>query len=413
MTIKLEWIRELIDLIPKTKTSRKNIIEIAGYPKWENVNSNLLAFYFDQNEEHKFGNLFINSLLDLISEKADDSVFSRENFETDFIVEREFQTLKGGRIDVLILGNELQEEVEDETVNNNNEAWAIILENKLTAPLYNNLSDYWKSVDVDDNRKIGVILSIGKVINLKNHKKPFVNITHRELVDKIKVNLHEYYDEADDRHLLFLKEYFANIYSFYKDDKYTKNMDTTLKLFHSKKEDINKFKQVDLKLLKYVSKTVFNVMTEMGFPPNSNKDTSHGKHFQISIETDNLNVFLKDNIEYAKKFRFWVHLSRLRYSNEFVGYFELWGKSNTKYGDELKQELENLNIFNESVRKGSRGRANSGYQHIYDIKIMVDTSTDEEFGLVLQRALKDKLFNHENKFIETAITKLKEIIERQ
>ena len=60
-----EWINKLISELPETSVARKNLIEIAGYPKWENVNSNLLAFYFDEKEEHGFNRLFLNSLLDL------------------------------------------------------------------------------------------------------------------------------------------------------------------------------------------------------------------------------------------------------------------------------------------------------------------------------------------------------------
>lgn len=46
---KLDWLQKLIDSFPSKNKIRKNLIDIAGYPSWENVNSNLLAFYFDKN----------------------------------------------------------------------------------------------------------------------------------------------------------------------------------------------------------------------------------------------------------------------------------------------------------------------------------------------------------------------------
>ena len=36
----LDWIDKLIKGFPEISPCRKNLIEIAAYPKWENVNSN-------------------------------------------------------------------------------------------------------------------------------------------------------------------------------------------------------------------------------------------------------------------------------------------------------------------------------------------------------------------------------------
>lgn len=57
-SLDFSWLTDLVNALPATTKRRKNIIEIAGYPNWENVNSNLLAFYFDENEEHGLSRLF-------------------------------------------------------------------------------------------------------------------------------------------------------------------------------------------------------------------------------------------------------------------------------------------------------------------------------------------------------------------
>ena len=406
----LDWIKELIKLLPKTSIGRKNLISIAGYPKWENVNSNLLAFYLDEKEEHGFSRLFLNSLIDIYETKLPGESFQREVYETDFSVEREVTTDNGGRID-LLLREEIEAEDENEEISSN---WAIIIENKLFANLYNDIADYWKSIKADN--KIGIVLSINPVEILQKNKKggiKFFNITHGELIEKVKQNLPEFYIDSDDRHLLFLKEYISNVKSYYKDKKDTEKMDKTLQLFHTKKDEIEELKKVDLKLLKYVSRSVIDVMDEMGFPPYSRKDSSKGKHFHANIDSECLNGVLKKYTDVAKKFRFWINLSQLRYNATFNAIFELWGRKNTMYGDRLKNRLKDLQISTENICMGTGGKSGAGYQHIYSISIPIDDFTTESFDHQLKNSLKQNLFNHENKFIETAIVELKKIIEKE
>ena len=57
--------------LPKLNKSKSNksqsIFNIAGYPHYENVASNILAFYFNPDNEHGLGNLLLHSLLSLIN----------------------------------------------------------------------------------------------------------------------------------------------------------------------------------------------------------------------------------------------------------------------------------------------------------------------------------------------------------
>ena len=39
------------------------LMEIAGFPRWENVYSNILAFLLDSEQVHGFGHLFIRSIM--------------------------------------------------------------------------------------------------------------------------------------------------------------------------------------------------------------------------------------------------------------------------------------------------------------------------------------------------------------
>lgn len=399
----LNWINKLIKGLPETSLTRKNLIEIAGYPKWENVNSNLLAFYFDEKEEHGFNRLFFNSLIDLYENKTGSEV-QREIFETDFSVDREVSTDKGGRID-LVLKDESFENEDSESA-----SWSIIIENKLFADLYNNLSDYWKSIQSEF--KIGIVLSVNSVeIDKRLEKKGilFVNILHKELVEKVKQNLSDYYLESNDMHLLFLKEYMANVNSYYRDNNKIKEMDAALRLFHENKIDIEIFKKKDMDLLKHISRIVFDIFDDMGFPPYSRKDSSKSKHFQIKDDFSKLSKIVQDNIDIAKRFRFWINLGRLRYDGTFEAIFELHGNNNTIYGDRLKNMLEQENVFTNNIKKGSGGKSGSGYQHILNISIPIGDFSEMGFDIRLKKTIKEDLFD--KGFIEQTILSLKKVIE--
>ncbi len=403
----LDWIEDLINQIPKTSKHRKNLIEIAGYPKWENVNSNLLAFYFDEKEDHEFGRLFFNSLIELYDYKIEENI-ELELFETDYSVEREVFTDAGGRIDIVIK--------EETGENNDNEksSWAIIIENKLYADLYNSLDDYWHSVDSEP--KFGIVLSVNPVQidgNLFSKEIKFVNILHKELVEKVKQNLSDFYLDSNDRHLLFLKEYISNVNSYYKDTNKMKQLDKTLQLFHSKKEQIEELKKADLDLLRYVSKSVFDIMEDFGFPPYSRKDSSKGKHFHISEDNSRISKAVRENIELARKFRFWININHLRYNGSFEGVFELYGKKNTVYGDRLKSELEKRNIYSSKVQIGTYGKSGTGYQHILYISIPIPEFSETGFDTELRNVLKNELFEHEKQYIDSVILTLKELIDNE
>lgn len=182
--------------IPKIKGKPKTFLGIAKQPHYENVLSNIYAFYFRVNEVHKFKDLFVVSLLECIKESK--IGIKKENLQSfsNFRVKTESLTIKGGRIDVLLT----------------NEEQAIIIENKVYHHLNNNLCDYWLSARVqedDDANKIGIILSLQSISNIKHPH--FINITHLQLLNKVMHNLGNYLLEAEDKYIVFLKDFYQNI----------------------------------------------------------------------------------------------------------------------------------------------------------------------------------------------------------
>lgn len=128
--------------------SLPTLLEISGYPHFENVISNILQFFFDSNEDHELSSIFIKSLLSAADNLEE---FEFQNFET-VNVKREDTTNTNNRIDLVI-----------ET-----DSFCIAIENKINAPLdYNDLDNYQSYIDdsyIENNyselRTIFVVLAL-------------------------------------------------------------------------------------------------------------------------------------------------------------------------------------------------------------------------------------------------------------
>jgi len=416
--MKLDWLSDLIRNIPKTKAIRKNFIAIAGYPKWENVNSNLLAFYFDEKEEHGFGRLFFDSLIDIYFEKVNSKtsqikekfLIKREILDSDFQVEREVYTPEGNRVDLVIkeaYNFDESEPTEESKVEDRKLKWAIIVENKIDASIdKNDLIDYWNVINSEN--RIGIVLSIKPITDKKliNGGVHYENILHKELVEGVQLNLSNFYLSSDDRHLLFLKEYINNINSHYMNTNNTLNLDNQLELFQKNGEEILELKRRDDELLKYVYEMVVDLMEKKGFKPDTSK--ANLTRFFYVDENPKTAIVNKDDIKTGRRFRFWVNLEPTLYGNSFRVIFELWGKKNTKFGDTLKSRLLKKEIFTNKVRLGEKGNSNQSYQHIYDVRIPIKGVPSEPFSKTLEKTVEQEFF--QKNFIGIAIEELKEVI---
>lgn len=136
-------IEQIITNLPELKRHNSSILEIAGFPHYENVISNFLAFYFDFNEKHGLGDLFVKSLFSALK-------LGKEYIPSNNInVHKEVVTPNNKRIDLII---ELDE-------------YAIAIENKIHHTLKNPLKDYenYMRLNYPDKKQLGVILSIHPV----------------------------------------------------------------------------------------------------------------------------------------------------------------------------------------------------------------------------------------------------------
>ena len=200
----LEIMQELINdfiKLPKLDISKKTFFSVSGYSHYEDVCSNILAFFFEQTEQHGMKDLFLKSLFELVKETC-----KRKTDDIETHVHREYKY-----IDILIEGKEFY----------------VIIENKVGAKLNNDLKKYRDAVeekikgdnytDIEEPMIIGIVLSLYSIENDDEKKRMsdggFDNYTYRDFFDRIRKNLGYYIDGADGQWLVFLQNFINNINS--------------------------------------------------------------------------------------------------------------------------------------------------------------------------------------------------------
>jgi hypothetical protein len=245
----------LRDMPSFTKDSKDTFLEISGYPNYENVISNLYAFFLQLDGPHGFKDLFLISLNQCIPSKD----FSMINYT----VQREYLTKNGGKIDLIIQenSNDLHKVTK-----------SIFIENKLYHFLNNDLEDYYDSLGLNRD-KTGIVLTITKDNSVPSI---FFNITHREWINSIKKNLNNYWGEADDKYKPLLKDFIEHIDTFYK----TTSMELIDFLFTNGKK-IDQVNEIENQGLDYLAEELAKSITDTTWRWGRNSN------WTISIKRDN------------------------------------------------------------------------------------------------------------------------------
>ena len=185
----------LIEAFKKVQSAQKRneetFLEICGYPHYENVISNVLAFFFDDKNNHNLNGLLSKSFIEACG-------IRHTNLDFQFQVEREVRTDAGGFIDILLT----------------NESCCIVIENKVFGVLNNDLNDYIKHAKKKNSEKtMGIVLSMYR---LDPQCQDFVNITYSNFLDKIRSNLGHFIGSRSNQFLFLLMDLVTNIENLYK-----------------------------------------------------------------------------------------------------------------------------------------------------------------------------------------------------
>lgn len=179
--VDLAWLDTFFRALPE-KRKERNIYRISGFPDRELVVSNVLAHYLDPNEGHGLGDIVLGPFLDLVAERSGKQIIGQAlaglNTQGISIAREEYTERDGGRFLDLVLRPKgaLQQR--------GKAPWAIVIENKVHAGLYNPLDEYRKAVDAD--MVIGVVIAPWR---MQVDDPNWHMITFGELTEKIRPRL--------------------------------------------------------------------------------------------------------------------------------------------------------------------------------------------------------------------------------
>jgi len=168
-------------------------MEIAGFPHYENVCSNILKFYFSSDTNlHNLDDLLLRSLLQAV-DKNTEPFTHLDNVK----IKREFVTNKG-RVDLVIYNNH----------------WLIIIENKIRHFVNNDLEEYSEYLEkqMPNLPVLKIVLSIDKESNLKGG---FINIRYKNLIRKIEENLQGFSHDRNNHYFIFFQHFLETIKNLY------------------------------------------------------------------------------------------------------------------------------------------------------------------------------------------------------
>lgn len=323
-------IEDIAIRLPKPPAkARKNIYDILGVQRKETANSRVLAYFLDAKEEHQFNYLFFDALKELLEEKkyqetdSDINIFNG-NYKViteDITFRADDETQKQKRIDISIEGDD----------------WCIIIENKINHILNNPLKTYWEHAkEKFPSNIIGVILSITKIHAkscIVNDEIRYINITHKELINRVQKNL-LIGTKTNDLSLFYLKEYIKNIESHYKSltDKPKMNevVNAIVKQGKNIKDIIKKVEASEA----FINEEIKEVFELYGFYKDKNWYRNHDMH---------------------KDLYFWVHDSKkILFENSLWFCFETRNHTNKKLDkSKLKDLYKDFKISDTRIRFGN------------------------------------------------------------
>lgn len=165
----------------------KTFLEILKVPHFENIWSNILAFYLDPNETHGLHEFMILSIFNSLGINL--PIVNLKSIR----VKREFICPEDKRLDILVTA----------------ENFIIGIENKINAPLYNDLEIYSNAIEsLGAEKKIfKIVLSKSSITELS---EGFINLTYYQLVKSIKSKVVDYFYLANTKYYIFLLDFVTN-----------------------------------------------------------------------------------------------------------------------------------------------------------------------------------------------------------
>ena len=321
-------------LTPDAPKFERTFLGIAKQPHYENVISNIYAFFFNIKEEHDLGDLFIRSLIELIKEKPFkknlESFFIDFNIITEYPVGHndEVDDKKKGRIDILL----------------ENHDGAIIIENKIYHYLNNPLNVYWDKINKPEKNKIGIVLSLTP---LETKDDNFINIAHKEFIERIKRNLENIKVKEENKYLFFLKDFCQNIINLSSEIMNEEDLEA----FNDKRKEIIEVSNYLNRVKKHVERQVESALKSL-------EEAKKGKYVKPlnNINKDRLMFLQSNNKDNLMITVLYEELFDIEKENCIHLIIEVQNKEiEEKTIEELKKNYKNTFKENEFLSWGSNG----------------------------------------------------------
>lgn len=311
------------------KRPRKNLFDILKIQHREIRNSNILAYFFDPNEEHGFGSLFYEALKQVVHSKVvlihkDKGDYLEDIIDFDEVISvvteepttGALETAKS--IDIVLEGGD----------------WVIGIENKIHHHVNNPLDVYWEHLlSKGDQRPFGILLTLHPTDPDRKdlqYGKYFVNITHKELIDTVKENLRVDGD-LNSTDFFYLKEYFKNMESHYEHLKEKPEMDKLIKEVTNNYQTLNELIKKKQDAEEYVEQQIQQVFAKFGYVKAS-------RWFRLEDRPFDLYFYIQSAAELMKTNRLWLC-------------FEVRNETNNKidslqFLNHYKEKFKDLSNFN-------------------------------------------------------------------
>ena len=175
--------------VPSSPERLPTLMEISGYPHYESVCSNILAFFLDPSKPHGLGTLFLDALA-----RVGGIVGQGSAIGGDVQIDREARTDAGNFVDILI----------------QSDSHAILIENKIFAGVANPFADYDKHLHgLPQRHKYRILLTLRPDCGGADHG--FRNITHEQFINEIRGILGGYVGGADTRYMTYFLDFLNTI----------------------------------------------------------------------------------------------------------------------------------------------------------------------------------------------------------
>jgi hypothetical protein len=379
----LEFLPKLLKEIPPAHAPAKTLFDIAGFPHAENVNSNCLAYYLNEKEDHGLGRLFLDSLVTLAHEDKDWQVGDRFEPLGEYTVHREVATQDRKRIDLYLRSRPAVQDHQDatniqaaesteEAINSQSSTadWTIVIENKIYAWLYNDLDNYVRRIET--GKSLRIVLSPFQLKTQEERDKMkangFIHLTHKVWMAKVKAMLHSYTTQFTSLNTFRLEEFINSIDRIYLNLIIETRMETIRQQFRQNQAQVRALLKADAELSKHITQSAIEAMRQFDYEADSAHVTD-GKWFRI---TGNEHQAEHDAL------RFYLWLDGLRFSDELQCYYELYGKE-IKYGPEVHKQLKaqfpdlpSAGDVPVSWGKESKSTSTGGHYHLFYLKLKIE-----------------------------------------